>query len=113
MDRIGAAGYDARVSISQMARAAGGEALRVSRGEAVSPSSVVNFGTALKAALNHVSATQNGATALSQQFQLGNREVSLEETVIAGQKSQIAFQAALQVRNRVVQAYQEIMQMNV
>ena len=112
MDRIGAAGYDAKVQLTQMAKAASGEALRATRGES-GPSSVVSFGTALKAALNQVSASQNEAGALTKEFQLGNPNVSLEETVIAGQKSQIAFQAALQVRNRVVQAYQEIMQMNV
>ena len=46
-------------------------------------------------------------------MQLGNPTVSLEETMVAMQKSQIGFQAALQVRNRLVQAYSDIMNMQV
>jgi hypothetical protein len=49
----------------------------------------------------------------AQQFQLGNPQVSLEDSVIAAQKASISFQAAVQFRNRVVQAYQEVMNMNV
>jgi flagellar hook-basal body complex protein FliE len=114
MDRIGGVGQDAQVSLSRLAKAAGGEALRAARGTPdANPSSVVSFGTALKAALGEVSAAQNQSSALSRAFAAGDANVSLEETVIAGQKSQLAFQAALQVRSRVVQAYQEIMQMNV
>jgi flagellar hook-basal body complex protein FliE len=39
--------------------------------------------------------------------------VSLEETMVAMQKAQIGFQATLQVRNKLVQAYSEIMNMQV
>jgi len=45
--------------------------------------------------------------------QLDNPTVSLEETMVAMQRSQIGFQATLQVRNRLVQAYSEIMNMQV
>jgi flagellar hook-basal body complex protein FliE len=45
--------------------------------------------------------------------QLGNPSVSLEETMVAMQKAQIGFQTALQVRNRMVQSYTEIMNMQV
>lgn len=38
---------------------------------------------------------------------------SLEETMVAGAKSSIAFQATLQVRNRFVQAYSEVMNMQI
>ena len=41
------------------------------------------------------------------------QNVSLEETVLAMQKAQIGFQATLQVRNRLLQAYSEIMNMQV
>lgn len=113
MDRIGPTS-DVKVSLSQMAKAAGGEALRAARGQAVAdPSSVVSFGSALKAALGEVSALQTQSSAMTRAFQMGDPNASLEATIIAGQKSQLAFQAALQVRQRVVQAYQEIMSMNV
>ena len=44
---------------------------------------------------------------------LDSPTVSIEETMLAMQKAQLGFQAAVQVRNRMVQAYTEIMNMNV
>ncbi len=71
------------------------------------------FGTALKSALNSVSAAQNSASQLQKEVQLENPKVSLEETMVAIQKAQIGFQATLHVRNRMVQAYTDIMNMQV
>lgn len=71
------------------------------------------FAGALKSALQSVSAAQNHSTGLQQQLQLDNRAVSLEETMLAIQKAQIGFQATLHVRNRLVQAYTDIMNMQV
>jgi flagellar hook-basal body complex protein FliE len=68
-----------------------------------------NFKTALKS----VSESQNEAVRLQTQVQLGNPNVSLEETMLAMQKAQIGFQATLHVRNRMVQAYTDIMNMGV
>jgi flagellar hook-basal body complex protein FliE len=64
-------------------------------------------------ALRSVSDSQNQATEMQRQVQLGNPTVSLEETMVAMQKAQIGFQATLQVRNKLVQAYSEIMNMQV
>lgn len=71
------------------------------------------FSTALKSALTSVSATQNESTRLAREVQLENPQVSLEETMVAIQKAQIGFQATLNVRNRMVQAYSDIMNMQV
>ncbi|MDD4942174.1 flagellar hook-basal body complex protein FliE [Rhodoferax sp.] len=71
------------------------------------------FSGALKSALNTVSAAQNDATRLQREVQLENPQVSLEETMVAIQKAQIGFQATLHVRNRMVQAYTDIMNMQV
>jgi flagellar hook-basal body complex protein FliE len=71
------------------------------------------FSTALKGALSSVSAAQNQAQALERQVQMENPTVSLEETMVAIQKAQIGFQATLNVRNRMVQAYNDIMNMQV
>lgn len=68
-----------------------------------------NFKTALKS----VSDAQNEASRLQTEVQLGNPNVSLEETMLAMQKAQIGFQATLHVRNRMVQAYTDIMNMSV
>lgn len=71
------------------------------------------FSGALKTALNSVSAAQNEATRLQREVQMENPKVSLEETMVAIQKAQIGFQATLHVRNRMVQAYTDIMNMQV
>ena len=71
------------------------------------------FSGALNKALSAVSAAQNDATKLQQEVQMENPKVSLEETMVAIQKAQIGFSAALNVRNRMVQAYTDIMNMQV
>ena len=71
------------------------------------------FATAMTQALKSVSAQQNDATRLQRELQLDNPAVSLEQTMVAMQKAQIGFQATLQVRNRLVQAYSDIMNMQV
>lgn len=75
--------------------------------------SIGGFSGALKSALGQVSAAQNEATRLQREVQLDNPKVSLEETMVAIQKAQIGFQATLHVRNRMVQAYTDIMNMQV
>ena len=71
------------------------------------------FATAFKTALNAVSQAQNQAGQLQREVQMENPNVSLEETMVAIQKAQIGFQATLHVRNRMVQAYTDIMNMQV
>jgi flagellar hook-basal body complex protein FliE len=72
-----------------------------------------SFSGALGAALNSVSASQTNSSRLQREVQLDNPKVSLEETMVSIQKAQIGFQAALHVRNRMVQAYSDIMNMQV
>jgi len=71
------------------------------------------FAGALKNALGSVSAMQNDAARLQREVQMENPKVSLEETMVAIQKAQIGFTATLHVRNRMVQAYTDIMNMQV
>ncbi|MFN7154668.1 MAG: flagellar hook-basal body complex protein FliE [Acidovorax sp.] len=73
----------------------------------------VGFSGALKGALQSVSAAQNRSSDLQKEVQLENPSVSLEETMVAMQKAQVGFQATLHVRNRMVQAYTDIMNMQV
>ncbi len=71
------------------------------------------FQQALTNALRSVSDTQNEASQMQRQVQMGNPTVSLEETMVSMQKAQIGFQATLAVRSRLVQSYSEIMNMTV
>lgn len=72
-----------------------------------------SFDLVMAQALRTVSQAQQAAAQLQREVQMDNPTVSLEGTMIAMQKSQIGFQAALQVRNRLVQAYSDIMNMQV
>ena len=72
-----------------------------------------SFSNALGEALRSVSETQTQAGDLQRKFQTGAEGVSLEETMIAMQKAQVGFQAALAVRNRLVSAYTDVMNMQV
>jgi flagellar hook-basal body complex protein FliE len=85
----------------------------LARTRAAESSDKVSFSGAMTDALKAVSNQQLQAEKLQQQFQLGNPNVSLEETMVSMQKSQIGFQAALTVRNRFVQAYTDVMNMQV
>lgn len=78
-----------------------------------SGSAGAHFSAALSQALSAVSQAQDHATVLQREVQLENPKVSLEETMVAIQKAQIGFQATIHVRNRMVQAYTDIMNMQV
>ena len=67
----------------------------------------------LASALDDVNASQRQAEGLTREFQLDNPKVGLEETMVAVQKANISFQAVVQVRNKLVAAYQDIMNMQV
>ncbi len=73
----------------------------------------VNFADALKASLDSVSAMQQKSAELGKSFTSGDDKVSLSDVMITAQKSSIAFQATVQVRNKLVTAYNEIMNMQV
>jgi flagellar hook-basal body complex protein FliE len=73
----------------------------------------VDFADALKSSLAQVSAAQQHSSQLSQRFTMGDESVSLSDAMVAMQKSSIAFQATVQVRNKLVSAYHEIMNMQV
>jgi flagellar hook-basal body complex protein FliE len=77
------------------------------------PAAETNFQGALNSALKSVSSAQNKAGALQKEVLMENPKVSLEETMVAMQSAQISFQSALHVRNRMVQAYTDIMNMQV
>jgi flagellar hook-basal body complex protein FliE len=72
-----------------------------------------DFSVTFAQALRNVSQAQDTARTMQREVALDNPNVSIEQTMIAMQRSQIGFQAALQVRNRLVQAYSDIMNMQV
>lgn len=84
--------------------------------EAPSPSNAperAQFGELLKDTLSAVSQAQDEAGTLATKFETGDSDTSLVDVMIARQKAGLAFQAVTEVRNKLVNAYQEIMNMPV
>lgn len=73
----------------------------------------LDFASALKASIDRVDASQKASADLAQRFQLGDSTVSLEETMVAMAKANLSFQQMVQVRNKVIAAYNDIMNMPV
>ena len=73
----------------------------------------LDFAAALKASIDGVDASQKASTDLAQRFQLGDSTVTLEETMVAMAKANLSFQQMIQVRNKVIAAYHDIMNMPV
>jgi flagellar hook-basal body complex protein FliE len=68
------------------------------------------FQKVLSGAIDQVESLGNNAATSVQKFLSGDNE-ELHTTILATQKAEVAFQLGLQVRNKVVDAYQEIMKM--
>ena len=91
----------------------GGIAGGLDRGYGADASERLEFQEVLKAAVKGVSEAQNTAQTKAQAYQLGDDKVSLEEVMISMQKASLALQGMIQVRNRLVEAYREVMNMQV
>jgi flagellar hook-basal body complex protein FliE len=72
-----------------------------------------DFSNMFKNAVNQVNETQQHAGELTKQFELGNPDIDVADVMINLQKASVSFQAMTQVRNKLVNAYQEIMNMSV
>ncbi len=77
------------------------------------PADKVDFSDALKSSLDKVNELQHNSKEMGKRFVMGDESVSLSDVMVAGQKSNISFQATVQVRNKLVSAYSEIMNMQV
>jgi flagellar hook-basal body complex protein FliE len=72
-----------------------------------------DFSNMLSTAINKVNETQLNAGELKTAFDLGDENVSLAQVMVASQKANVSFQAMLQVRNKLISAYQDIMNMQI
>lgn len=80
---------------------------------AVTKPTGVDFSNVLKSSLDGVARAQTQSVEMQKAFVLGDDRVTLSDTMIAMQKASINFQTAVQVRNKFVQAYNDIMNMQV
>lgn len=89
-------------------------AINQSNGGALASASDVaggGFAGALKKSLDRISDSQQQAYSQAEAFELGKPGVTLNDVMVDMQKANIGFQMGLQVRNKLVAAYQEVMNM--
>ncbi len=72
-----------------------------------------SFTEMMQQAINQVNDSQMHAGQLSKAFELGDSQVDLSEVMVAIQKSRVSFQALTEVRNKLLTAYQDVMNMPV
>lgn len=88
----------------------------VAQGKAASATQApggADFGQALKSAIDQVNATQQQAQQMTKEFVAGADNVNLQDVMVNLQKASLSFQQMVQVRNKLVSAYQDVMNMPV
>ncbi|AOV16630.1 flagellar hook-basal body complex protein FliE [Acidihalobacter aeolianus] len=73
----------------------------------------VDFGKLLADSINQVNEAQQHAGKLATSFEQGTSTADLGQVMVALQKANLSFEAMTQVRNKLVSAYQEIMNMQI
>jgi len=73
----------------------------------------VDFAAVLKNAVENVNTAQNSAQAKAQSFSTGASDTSLEDVIVSLQKANLSLQGMIAVRNRLVDAYKEVTNLQV
>lgn len=72
-----------------------------------------DFAELLKTSINNVNDMQKTGGGMAKEYELGNKDIELADVMLQMQKANVSFQAMTQVRNKLITAYQEIMNMQV
>ncbi|AHE70110.1 flagellar hook-basal body complex protein FliE [Enterobacter ludwigii] len=83
------------------------------RNQNVAEQPSISFAGQLHAALDRISDTQTVARTQAEKFTLGEPGVALNDVMTDLQKASVSLQMGIQVRNKLVSAYQEVMGMQV
>lgn len=101
----------ALAQMQTLATQAGGQA---AKGQQVSTQvGQGGFAGELQASIQRINRLQQASAAKTMAFQAGDPNVELNDVMVDMQKSSVAFQMGLQVRNRLVSAYKDVMNMQV
>ena len=79
----------------------------------VAPANGPDFSQVLKSTIDQVNAAQQEAHKMSEDFSSGQSNVNLQDVMINLQKANLSFQQMVQVRNKLVSAYHDIMNIQV
>ncbi|BBL70232.1 flagellar hook-basal body complex protein FliE [Methylogaea oryzae] len=91
--------------------------MRVLRDQASGPAAEagngVDFSALLKQSVDQVNEVQQQAGKLAESFEAGQTDASLAEVMVSLQKANVSFQGMVQVRNKLVDAYKDVMNMSI
>jgi len=72
-----------------------------------------DFANLLKNSVDHIATMQNQATSLADAYEAGDKSIDLTKVMLEVQKASLAFRAMTEVRNKLVDAYTQVMNMSV
>jgi len=98
--------------LSEM-RALQARASGVSTEVATTGAQPTDFASLMKNSVDHIATMQNQATALSSAYEAGDKSVDLTKVMLEVQKAGLAFRAMTEVRNKLLDAYSQVMNMSV
>ncbi|MGN1035218.1 MAG: flagellar hook-basal body complex protein FliE [Rhodocyclaceae bacterium] len=90
-----------------------GKALEPKKAKTDGENSLTDFAEVLKNSIDKVNQTQQTADQMQTAFAAGDTTQNLHEVMIALQTASVSFQEMVQVRNKLVTAYQDVMSMQV
>lgn len=94
-------------------RAMAAAAQTVNTAPPVAAAQGADFASLLKTSVDQVNATQGQARGMAEAFAKGDTSTDLTEVMVAMQKASLSFQAMTQVRNKLLEAYKDVMNMPV
>ncbi len=96
--------------LSQMRATA---AVAAGEGTQQAPDGGVDFSAMLRSSIEQVNNAQQTSSEMAKNFELGKTDAGLQDVMVSLQKANISFQTMVQVRNKLVSAYQDVMNMQV
>ncbi|WP_054113145.1 flagellar hook-basal body complex protein FliE [Marinagarivorans algicola] len=87
------------------------ESIRSGGVQPVADKNRLDFSDVMGQAINKVNDVQQASSKMAQGYIKGDPGIDISQVMVASQKSSVAFQAATQVRNKLVEAYKDVMNM--
>lgn len=84
---------------------------KIDGGQAVGANQNVRFGDLMTQAVNKVNEVQQASSSMAEAYVRGDANIDVTDVMIASQKAGVAFDAMVQVRNKLVEAYRDVMNM--
>jgi len=94
-------------------RALHGRSLNATAAPSMTAPQAADFASMLKSSVDHIATMDSKATALADSYEAGDKSVDLTKVMLEVQKASLAFHAMTEVRNKLVDAYQQVMNMSV